>query len=207
LTDKELENKEQNKEQKVENNTSNVKSSGKKDKPTPKRSDAQKRNFHPIVMDPVQKKKLTKEEKQAAKAERKQKDYENRVKVNEAYKSGDERYLPVQDKGKIRKFVRNWVDSKTTFAQFFLPVLVLVLIASIVLQSIGYLQLSMVITLMVYIIIVLVAVELFVRTRFLKKQLIAEFGEKAVAKGSGNIRYAVNRLMTPRIARLPKVGV
>lgn len=38
----------------------------------------------------------------------------------EAMASGDERYLPVRDKGPVRRFARDYVDSRWCVAEFFL---------------------------------------------------------------------------------------
>ena len=47
------------------------------------------------------------------------------AKQREALASGDERYLPARDKGPVRKFTRDYVDSRFRVAEFFLPIAVL----------------------------------------------------------------------------------
>lgn len=44
-----------------------------------------------------------------------------------ALQTGDERYLPVRDKGRIRRFTRNWVDARWSLSEFVLPVMILFL--------------------------------------------------------------------------------
>jgi len=41
---------------------------------------------------------------------------------------GDERYFPVRDKGPVRKFARDWVDSRRLVSQYFLPFSLLILL-------------------------------------------------------------------------------
>ncbi|UPK73427.1 DUF3043 domain-containing protein [Nocardioidaceae bacterium SCSIO 66511] len=67
--------------------------------------------------------------KEAAKVMR-QKRYEERMKTREAMETGDDRYLPARDRGKVRGFVRNFVDSRYNVAEFLLPLLVVILLLS-----------------------------------------------------------------------------
>ena len=50
----------------------------------------------------------------------------------EAMASGDERYLPARDKGPVRRFARDYVDSRFRVAEFFLPLAVVILVLSMV---------------------------------------------------------------------------
>ena len=54
--------------------------------------------------------------------------YESSQKVREAMKTGDERYLPARDKGPMRRFTRDFVDSKFTLAELILPLLVVTMV-------------------------------------------------------------------------------
>lgn len=42
--------------------------------------------------------------------------------------AGDERYFPARDKGPVRKFARDWVDSRRLPSQYFLPFSLLILL-------------------------------------------------------------------------------
>ena len=53
------------------------------------------------------------------------------AKQREALASGDERYLPARDKGPVRKFARDFVDSRYRVAEFFLPLAVVILVMSV----------------------------------------------------------------------------
>jgi hypothetical protein len=50
------------------------------------------------------------------------------ARTREALKTGDDRYLPARDKGPVKRFVRDFVDTKITFSEWALP-LVLVTLA------------------------------------------------------------------------------
>lgn len=67
--------------------------------------------------------------KEAAKVMR-QKRYEERTKMRDAMETGDDRYLPARDRGKVRGFVRNFVDARYNVAEFLLPLLVVILLLS-----------------------------------------------------------------------------
>jgi hypothetical protein len=177
-------------------------SAKKKNAPTPKRKEAEQKNFRPIVGGTEPKKKLTKEEKQ----ERKRQRNLQIQRENEAMKTGDQRYMPERDKGKDKKFIRNYIDNRRSLAEFFLPVAVITLIASVVLNNISIVA-SFYFTLFIYVYLVVTIIHIYIQTRGLKRELSEKYGEKAVAKGSGYLSYALGRMVQPRYMRLPKRGV
>ncbi|MBZ6371944.1 MAG: DUF3043 domain-containing protein, partial [Microbacterium hominis] len=71
-----------------------------KNRPTPSRAEQEAARKRPLVAD-------TKEARARAKAEL----AAQREKARIGMANGDERYLPVRDKGPQRRFVRDWVDS------------------------------------------------------------------------------------------------
>lgn|SRR5690625_1299322 len=89
--------------------------------PTPKRRDAEAAR--------KARAKPPRTRKEASKVMR-QKRYEERVKMREAMETGDERHLPARDRGKVRRFVRDFVDSRYNVAEFLLPLLVVILLLS-----------------------------------------------------------------------------
>lgn len=92
--------------------------SRKKGRPTPRRSQAASAHSRPLI--PADRK--------AAKAEARRKRDEAYRREQEALITGDERHLPLRDKGRVRRFVRDWVDARWSFAEFVLPVMLLFLI-------------------------------------------------------------------------------
>ncbi|MGN6162400.1 MAG: DUF3043 domain-containing protein, partial [Marmoricola sp.] len=42
----------------------------------------------------------------------------NAAKVREAMRTGDDRYLPARDQGPVKRFVRDFVDSRVGFLEF-----------------------------------------------------------------------------------------
>ena len=43
-------------------------------------------------------------------------------------RTGDERYLPPRDKGPVRRFIRDFVDSRFSFVELMVPLLVVTMI-------------------------------------------------------------------------------
>jgi len=92
---------------------------GKKGHATPTRREAEARRRQPLV--PADRK----EAKRQAKI-RRDAAYQRQ---QEALVTGDERYLPVRDKGRVRRFAREWVDARWSFSEFVVPVMLIFLVA------------------------------------------------------------------------------
>ena len=90
-----------------------------KGRPTPSRKEAEAAR-----MARVRTPRTRKEQSAASRSAR----YESSQKMREAMKSGDDRYLPVRDKGPVRRFTRDYVDSKFTIAELILPLLVVTMV-------------------------------------------------------------------------------
>ncbi|GDY66255.1 hypothetical protein SAV14893_056480 [Streptomyces avermitilis] len=137
--------------------------------------------------------------KEAAKRQRD----ERRVQLErqrQALASGDERYLPVRDKGPVRKFARDFIDSRFCVAEFFLPLAVLILVLSVLKVA----QLQNIALLLWLVVIVLIVIDSIISAFRLKKQLDARFPD--VPK-KGAIPYALMRSLQMRRLRLPKPQV
>lgn len=120
------------------------------------------------------------------------------AKQRQALAGGDERYLPPRDKGPVRKFTRDYVDSRYRVAEFFLPLAVVILIMSIV----GSMQsLSLLLWLVV---IVAIVVDTFVTAFQLRRELNKRFDANDTR---GVLRYGLMRTLQMRRLRLPKPQV
>ena len=94
-----------------------------KGRPTPSRREAEASRA--ARLKPVRdRKELARREKQRRAAER------NKVRTSMA--SGDNLHLPVRDQGPVRRFARDFVDSRRNVAQYLLPLLMLILLISFV---------------------------------------------------------------------------
>jgi hypothetical protein len=162
-----------------------------KGRPTPKRSEAQTQRRS------VANTKLTR--KEAAKRQRD----ERRAQMErqrQALASGDERYLPVRDKGPVRRFARDFVDSRFNIAEFFLPLAVIILVLSMV--RVPAIQ-NAALLLWLFVIVLIVVDSIGVAIR-LKKQLNTRFADQPKR---GAVAYALMRTLQMRRLRLPKPQV
>jgi hypothetical protein len=95
--------------------------SSKKGRPTPKRREATQKH-HSLA--PIK----TREEKKRARALTK----DARLAARAAYLRGDESALPARDRGPARKFVRDFIDSRRSVGEYFLPIIFVVLILTMI---------------------------------------------------------------------------
>lgn len=90
----------------------------KKGRPTRKRKEAEKERAVPRLApaaDKLQKKMLKEEARRMRTAQR------------AAFMRGDESALPPRDRGPVRRFVRNYIDSRRSIGEFFLPIVMVLL--------------------------------------------------------------------------------
>lgn len=160
-----------------------------KGRPTPKRSEAQSQR-RKAVSTPTDRKSAAKQAREARRVDM--------AKQRQALAGGDERYLPPRDKGPVRKFVRDYVDSRYRVAEFFLPLAVVILVLSIA----GSMQdLSLLLWLVV---IVGIVIDSVVTSVLLRRQLRLRFADKNT---KGATAYALMRTLQMRRLRLPKPQV
>ncbi|MBW5485422.1 DUF3043 domain-containing protein [Streptomyces bambusae] len=122
------------------------------------------------------------------------------AKQREAMASGDERYLPARDKGPVRRFVRDYVDSRFSIAEMFLPLAVVILILSIINQP-AIQNIALLLWLGVIALIVVDSIGLFIR---LRKALNVRFPNEPKR---GAAAYGLMRTLQMRRLRLPKPQV
>ncbi|MGI5449395.1 DUF3043 domain-containing protein [Streptomyces sp. CA-243310] len=162
-----------------------------KGRPTPKRAVAQSQRKAVVAS--------TGNRKEDAKRARERRRVEM-AKQREALANGDERYLPARDKGPVRRFVRDFVDSRFSVAEMFLPLAVIILVLSMVrverLQSI-----ALVLWMGVIVLILLDSVGMFIR---LRKAVNERFPDEPKR---GAVAYGLMRTLQMRRLRLPKPQV
>jgi hypothetical protein len=96
---------------------------------------------------------------------------EGSAKMRQALRTGDDRYLPTRDKGPVRRFVRDFVDTKISFAEFALPLVVIFFIPTFVASTDVMRIMNNIMTVM----IVVVAINLVVLRLQLRRQLARRF--------------------------------
>ncbi|GHE88886.1 membrane protein [Streptomyces spiralis] len=162
-----------------------------KGRPTPKRSEAQSQR-RSVANTPTSRKEAAKRQREERRTQMERQ--------RQALASGDERYLPARDKGPVRRFARDFIDSRFNIAEFFLPMAVVILVLSMV--RVGYLQnLALLLWLVVIVLIVLDSIVTGFR---LKKRLAERFPAE---NKRGAVAYALMRSLQMRRLRLPKPQV
>lgn len=156
--------------------------------PTPKRKDQVAARKRPLV--PNDRKAATAAAREAERAER--------AKVRQALDTGDERYLPLRDKGPQRRFARDYVDSRWNLGEFLMFAALLFVILSLVVPVTSSAQVYVLGAF--WILFIAVFIDGFFVFRGLKKRLVTKFGfaERGVPW------YGVMRAMQFRKLRLPK---
>ncbi|MFI7359176.1 DUF3043 domain-containing protein [Streptomyces avidinii] len=162
-----------------------------KGRPTPKRAVAQSQRKAVVAS--------TGNRKEDAKRARERRRTEM-AKQREALANGDERYLPTRDKGPVRRFVRDYVDSRYSVAEMFLPLAVVILVLSMVRQP-AIQSIALMLWLGVIALILLDSIGLVFR---LRKSLVERFPNEP---RRGAIAYGLMRTLQMRRLRLPKPQV
>ncbi|MER6319472.1 DUF3043 domain-containing protein [Streptomyces sp. NPDC001581] len=162
-----------------------------KGRPTPKRAVAQSQR-KTVVASTGNRKEDAKRARERRRAEM--------AKQREALASGDERYLPTRDKGPVRRYVRDFVDSRFSVAEMFLPLAVIILVLSMVRQP-EIQNIALLLWLGVIALIILDSIGLVFR---LRKALSTRFPNEP---RRGAIAYGLMRTLQMRRLRLPKPQV
>jgi hypothetical protein len=160
---------------------------GGKGRPTPKRREAERGRRRAVA--------APRDRKEAYRKARDQQRQE-RARMVHGLKAGDEKLLPPRDRGPVRKFARDLVDSRRSVAEFFLPLALVILVLSFTNNP----QVQLLGSLLWIVLVVLIVVDSVVLARQLKKGLRRVHpGENA----RGVVPYALMRSMQIRRFRLP----
>lgn len=95
-----------------------------KGRPTPKRSEQQRRRTGPVAPPPLTRKEASQRQKERARSARKR--------IKEGASAGDPRYLAKRDAGPVRALVRDTVDGRRNVGVLLLPLAVLLVLAQLV---------------------------------------------------------------------------
>ena len=168
-----------------------VEKEGGKGRPTPSRREAEAAARARA--------KVPRTRKEIAKAQRAAR-VESSQRVRSAMKSGDERYFLARDKGPVRSFIRDFVDSRFSFIELMIPLLILTM-------ALGYsgnpTAANMGNTILLGTML-LVVVDMFFMRRRMRRELARRFPSEST---KGTTYYAVMRSLQMKFMRLPKPKV
>ncbi|MGH3306889.1 MAG: DUF3043 domain-containing protein [Nocardioides sp.] len=168
-----------------------VEKEGGKGRPTPSRREAEAAARARA--------KVPRTRKEIAKAQRAAR-VESSQRVRSAMKSGDERYFLARDKGPVRSFIRDFVDSRFSFIELMIPLLIL----TMVLGYSGNPTLASMGNTILLGTMLLVVVDLFFMRRRMRRELARRFPSEST---KGTTYYAVMRSLQMKFMRLPKPKV
>lgn len=164
-----------------------------KGRPTPKRKVSEAANKRPLVVD----------DRKAAQRTAREKGRSQRNLEYQAMITGDERHMPAKDAGPVKRFVRDYVDSRFSLGAFFLPVAIAFLLVSFAAQFLGTWPFIILVGLLYLYVVAVIVDSVFLWFR-LKKTLVARFGP---GSERGNLMYGTLRATQLPRTRLPKPRV
>jgi Protein of unknown function (DUF3043) len=162
-----------------------------KGRPTPKRSEAERRRRQPTT--------APKDRKEASRVQRtRQRD--DRSRRMEAVRRGEEWALPARDRGPVKALARDYVDSRRRFSEFYMYGL-------LVLLALLFVRTSLVQTIIPVLVLGAVAVML-VEGFFIGRKVRAIAAERLPGQSTRGIGlYAAMRALQIRKLRVPKPRV
>lgn len=181
----------QGKSQSESNAEQNVASESSKGHATPTRKAREAANVRPLV--PTDRKGASKEYR-AQQAEAR-----NRARIGMA--AGEEKYLPLRDRGLQKRYARDYVDARYNVGELMVPFMFLVIIMTF-LPDQNIAQLG-ILTLWGFFLVAII--DVVFATWSLRRRIDAKFGEGSMEKG---VRwYTAMRTLQMRQLRLPKPQV
>ena len=164
-----------------------------KGRPTPKRSDAQRRRGGPVLPPPANRKEAAKRAREQAALARTQ--------VREGTARGDDRHLVARDAGPVRALVRDVVDVRRNVGVLMLPMALLLVVAQL---SKSVVVINLAATLFLAVILALAA-DVVVTSFTLRRKVAEAFpGEGRMAR---HIGYGILRSTVLRRFRQPPARV
>jgi len=163
---------------------------GGKGRATPSRKEREAARKRPLV---------TNDRAAARKAER-ERLAKQRERARIGMERGEERYLPIRDRGPQKKFVRDYVDARFSIGELMIPFMVLLILASFIpipeVTFIGFIA--------IWAFFLIAIADVVVLGLILNRKLAERFGADRVEK----VRwYAAMRALQLRRLRLPKPQV
>jgi hypothetical protein len=175
-----------------------------KGRPTPKRREAEQRRRGPVAPPPrttreaIKRARGNKEERKALAAKRR----EIRATQRERMMAGDEKYLMPRDRGPVKAFIRDAVDSRRNLLGLFMPLAILIFIALLVPDP----RVQSFTTLLCLLMLVAMIIEGILLGGRLTRQVRAKFPKEPV-RGLSVGWYAFIRASQLRKLRVPKPRV
>ncbi len=156
--------------------------------PTPSRKEQEAARKRPLVPN----------DRAAAKVAARDARREEQARMRRALDTGEERFLPLRDKGPQKRYARDFVDARFSLGEFVMFAALGIVLLTLVLPPTG--NASVILFAAFWVMVAFVAIDVWFMGRKLKRQIAAKFG----SVDSGVIWYGCMRSMQFRRLRLPK---
>lgn len=160
-----------------------------KGRATPTRKEREAANKRPIVI----------ADRKEARARLREQERTERQKAQAGYAAGDERYLPVRDRGPQKRWVRDYVDARLSAGELLIPLMFLIIILLYIPSELTQ-SYSTIVMLGFFLLVVLDSVVLAWRVQ---RKINEKWGDRAERVRA----YAVMRALQLRMMRMPKPQV
>lgn len=171
-----------------------LKNNRQKNAPTPKRNVSQAQKLRPIV--PV---------------DREESARRNRIRIREkenaeyeAMRSGDLAHMPKYEQLPWRVYIRDYVDARINIGEYFIPFSLVLMVIIMSFSFVSMRIISVILTVVLYVYLLICAIDVFIMWRRLRKELISKYGTQSVSRSSRSFTYAWSRAIQLRRWRLPK---
>ncbi|WP_297643278.1 DUF3043 domain-containing protein [uncultured Gardnerella sp.] len=171
-----------------------LKNNRQKNAPTPKRNVSQAQKLRPIV--PV---------------DREESARRNRIRIREkenaeyeAMRSGDLAHMPKYEQLPWRVYIRDYVDARINIGEYFIPFSLVLMVIIMSFSFVSMRIISVILTVVLYVYLLICAIDVFIMWRRLRKELISKYGPQSVSRSSRSFTYAWSRAIQLRRWRLPK---
>lgn len=171
-----------------------LKNNRQKNAPTPKRNVSQAQKLRPIV--PV---------------DREESARRNRIRIREkenaeyeAMRSGDLAHMPKYEQLPWRVYIRDYVDARINIGEYFIPFSLVLMVIIMSFSFVSMRIISVILTVVLYVYLLICAIDVFIMWRRLRKELINKYGPQSVSRSSRSFTYAWSRAIQLRRWRLPK---
>jgi hypothetical protein len=178
----------------------------RKGRPTPKRIEAEGRRRGPVPPPPRTQREAYKRSREVRpKMSREERSTEQRER-REKMMSGDERYLMPKDRGPVKAFVRDVIDSRRNLMGLFMPLAILVLASYFLQIAVPTLPIQEYVMLACLVFLLAMVVEAIMLGRLAQRLARTKFPKENVGT-AGTIWYTFTRASQVRRLRVPRPRV
>lgn len=157
---------------------------------TPKRSELVKSSQRPLIP----------QDRKEAKRQAREQMANQRQRAQEGYARGEEQFLPVRDRGPVRRYARDYVDSRFSIGSMLMPAMILVLAMTFINTA----EMRVLTFALLWAFVGLTVLDCIVFTWRLRRKITQKFGS---GKTKGVSWYASMRSTQMRFMRMPKPQV